>query len=349
MRKVLPVLAAASCAIVVFSAADILLTRVAAARRAANARWSYSEGERLSKSGHFSEAVERFRSAVNQEPSNTEYQLALIAALRGAGQIDQAKLSVGGMLEKAPADGPANIEMARILASLGDWRNAAWYYRRALYGKWRTPVDVTPLRFELADLLASHHATEDLSAELPLLDQQVTNLDQQRHLGKLLLQAQSWKRAEEVYGSLLRTAESDGALWAGLGRAQLGAGEYAAAERSLRKANEYSPATDMKSDLELTEKINQLDPTRRNLDATERHRRAHEIASEVATALESCAPGNPDAASAKAGLVHKLHRKATDSTDLDVAERLWRIGQDLCGGHLPVSDAMRRLMGVLLK
>jgi Flp pilus assembly protein TadD len=349
MRKVLPVLAAASFAIVVFSAADVLLTRVAAARRAANARWSYSEGERLSKSGHFSEAVNRFRSAVNQEPSNTEYQLALIAALRGAGQIDQAKLSVGGMLEKAPADGAANVEMARILANSGDWRTAAWYYRRALYGKWRSPVDITPLRFELADLLASHHATDDLSAELPLLDQQVANPDQQRHLGKLLLEAQSWKRAEELYDSLLRTAESDGALWAGLGRAQLGAGEYGAAERSLRKASEYSPAADVKRDLELSTKVNQLDPTRRNLDPTERHRRAHEIASAVATALEGCAPGNPDAASAKAGLVHKLHQKATDSTDLDIAEKLWREGQEVCGGRLPVSEAIRRVMGVVLK
>ena len=349
MRKVLPVLAAALSAIVVFSAADVLLTRVAAARRAQSARWSYSEGEGLSKSGHFSEAVNRFRYAVNQQPSNPEYQLALIGALRGAGEMEQARLSVGRMLEKAPADGAANIEMARILARSGDWRNAAWYYRRGLYGQWRTPADVTPLRFELADLLALNHATEDLSAELPLLDQQVTDPDQQRHLGKLLLGAQSWRRAEEVYGSLLRTGESDGALWAGLGRAQLGAGEYAASERSLRKAIEYSPAPDIQRDLELSAEINQLDPTRRNLDSIERHRRAHEIASAIAAALESCAPGNPDAASAKAGLVHKPRDKAKDSTDLDVAERLWRLGENTCRGHLPVSEAMRRVMAVLLK
>jgi Flp pilus assembly protein TadD len=88
VRKVLPVLAAAFSAIVAFAAADILLTRVTEARRAASAHWSYSEGERLSESGRFSEAIERFRSAYNQEPANLGYQLALISALRRAGEVD---------------------------------------------------------------------------------------------------------------------------------------------------------------------------------------------------------------------------------------------------------------------
>ena len=351
VRKVMPVLAAAFSAIVVFAAIDIFLTRLTTARRASSAHWSYTQGMRLSEAGAFPQAVDRFRSASNQDSSNPGYQLALIAALRRAGEIDQAKLSVGRMLEKSPADGAANVEMARILAKSGDWRNASWYYHRGLYGQWRTSVDVTPLRFELADLLASNHATEDLSAELPLLDREVTDPVQQRHLGKLLLTAQSWKRAEEIYSLLLRTSPSDGVLWAGLGRAQLGAGNYVAAERSLRKAYSYSPASDIERDLELNAEINQLDPTHRNLDPSERHRRAHRIALAVTTGLESCAPGNPDAASAKAGLTHKPREKPTDLAefDLNTAERLWKEAGEICRGPIPVSEPIRRVVAVLLK
>ena len=162
VRKVVPVLAAAFTAIVVFAALDVLLTRITEARRSASARWSYSQGERSSASGRFSDASDLFRAAYNQDPANSAYQLALIAALRRAGELDQAKLTVGRLLEKSPADGAANIEMARILAHSGDWRNAAWYYHRGLYGQWRTPIELVPLRFELADFLASNHATRGL-------------------------------------------------------------------------------------------------------------------------------------------------------------------------------------------
>jgi Flp pilus assembly protein TadD len=241
VRRVAPVLAAALAVIVACAGMDVFLTRITQLRRTASARWSYSQGEQLSQAGRFAEAIERFRSAYNQEPSNPAYQLALIAALRRAGETDQAKLTVTRLLEKAPADGAANIEMARILAHSSDWRNAAWYYHRGLYGQWRNPIDLVSLRFELADLLASKHATEDLLAELPLLDREVTGLEDQRHLGYLLLEAKSWTRAEQVYRSLLRKSGCDAQLWTRLAESQLGAGDYRASQRSFDKASSCAP------------------------------------------------------------------------------------------------------------
>jgi tetratricopeptide (TPR) repeat protein len=351
VRKVIPVLAAAFAAIVVFAALDVLLTRITEARRSASARWSYSQGERLSASGRLSDASDLFRAAYNQDPANSAYQLALIAALRRAGELDQAKLTVGRLLEKSPADGAANIEMARILAHSGDWRNAAWYYHRGLYGQWRTPIELVPLRFELADFLASNHATEDLLAELPLLDREVTDPMNRRHVGKLLIAAQSWRRAEDLYRSLLRTSESDGELWAGLGKAQLGAGEYEAAERSLIKANAYLRDADIQRGLQLAANVNDLDPTRRGLSATERHRRAHEIASAVVAAVENCAPGDATVQSAKAALVHRRNQKAADSaeSDLDLTEETWTAGEKVCGGTIPVREPVRRVILLMLK
>jgi Flp pilus assembly protein TadD len=241
VRKVAPVLAAALAIIVLWAAIDVFLTRIAAARRSASAHWSYSQGEQLMHAGRFANAVDRFRSAYNQDPRNPNFQLALIAALRRAGDVDQAKLTVGRMLERSPADGAANVEMARILADSGDWRNAAWYYHRALYGQWRTPVSLVPLRFELADLLAAHHAMEDLEAELPLIDREVTEPSDQRHLGKLLLESRSWSRAEQIYRTLLRRSGCDAELWEDLGQAQLGAGDYRASQRSFDKAGSCAP------------------------------------------------------------------------------------------------------------
>jgi Flp pilus assembly protein TadD len=230
------VLAAAFAVILACVAMDVLLKRITVARRAANADWSYAEGERLANAGDYSRAVDRFRSAYNQNPANHQFQLALIAALRRAGEVDQAKLTVGRLLEKFPADGAANIEMARILARGGDWRNSAWYYHRGLYGQWKSPVSLVSLRFELADLLAAHNATEDLQAELPLLDREIVDLSEQQRLGKLLLEAHSWKRAEELYRSLLRKAGCDGELWSDLGQAQLGSGDYRASQHSFDQA-----------------------------------------------------------------------------------------------------------------
>jgi Flp pilus assembly protein TadD len=210
-------------------------------------RWSYSQGEQLSQAGRFANAIERFRSAYNQNPTNPAYQLALIAALRRAGEVDQAKLTVTRLLEKAPADGAANIEMARILAQSNNWRNAAWYYHRGLYGQWRNPIDLVLLRFELADLLASHHANEDLLAELPLLDREVTDPSDQRHLGKLLIEAKSWTRAEQVYQALLRKSGCDAELWAGLGQSQLGRGDYRASQHSFDHASTCAPTASSSS------------------------------------------------------------------------------------------------------
>ena len=69
VRKVAPVLAAALAIIVVWAAIDVFLTRIAAARRSANAHWSYSQGEELMHAGRFSNAVDRFRSAYNRIPA----------------------------------------------------------------------------------------------------------------------------------------------------------------------------------------------------------------------------------------------------------------------------------------
>ena len=247
MRKVAPVLVIALAVIIACAAMDVFLTRITQSRRAASARWAYSQGEQLSQAGRFASAIERFRSAYNQNPTNPAYQLALIAALRHAGEVDQAKLTLARLLEKAPADGAANIEMARILAHSNDWRNAAWYYHRGLYGQWRNPVDLVPLRFELADLLASRHATEDLLAELPLLDREVTDPSDQRHLGKLLIEAKSWTRAEQVYRALLRNSGCDAELWTSLGRSQIGAGDYRASQRSFDRANTCASTASTKS------------------------------------------------------------------------------------------------------
>jgi Flp pilus assembly protein TadD len=247
VRKVAPVLVVALAVIIACAAMDVFLTRITQSRRAASARWSYSQGEQLSQAGRFANAIERFRSAYNQNPTNPAYQLALIAALRRAGEVDQAKLTVTRLLEKAPADGAANIEMARILAQSNNWRNAAWYYHRGLYGQWRNPIDLVLLRFELADLLASHHANEDLLAELPLLDREVTDPSDQRHLGKLLIEAKSWTRAEQVYQALLRKSGCDAELWAGLGQSQLGRGDYRASQHSFDHASTCAPTASSSS------------------------------------------------------------------------------------------------------
>jgi tetratricopeptide (TPR) repeat protein len=163
-QTVLPVFLAALVVTGVLASADVLLVKLVHRHRAETASHVFQRATAARQERRLQESLELFRRALNESPANSAYQLAFAEALRSAGRVREARVALDRLLTVHPANGGANAELARILAEEGDWRNAVWYYRRALYGQWPQDSDLRKLRFELASLLAEHGAREELLA-----------------------------------------------------------------------------------------------------------------------------------------------------------------------------------------
>lgn len=340
-NRILPVLGGVIALSIVFAVVDIVLVRVAHRHKIHTAEELFERGERLRAAGKTNLALEEFRAAYNHNPANPRYQTGLIRALRAAGRTRQARNLASDLLNKRPAYGEANLEMARILVNSGELRQAAFFYHRALYGEWTEERDLRAVRFELADLLAKSGKKEELLSEVLLLDAGLEGGEDVRRLARLLLAAEAWPQAEQEYAKLVRASGDDSGLWLGLGRAQLGAGKYLGAERSLRRAAALAPANrEIAHELNLVAQVNQTDPMLRRLSSRERHRRAHELAMALLTPLMQCAPNSEALAELKEQLAtHERSRNLPGSTeaDLDLVDQLWSTRWELCptGPRIP--------------
>src|SRR5260370_28974009 len=97
-------------------AVDTFLARIDSAEGHAAAERLFAEGTRLMQSGNPGDAVERFRNALFIAHGNAEYSLALGQALAAAGKPEDAQTVLDELLEREPANGRANLYMARVLA-----------------------------------------------------------------------------------------------------------------------------------------------------------------------------------------------------------------------------------------
>jgi tetratricopeptide (TPR) repeat protein len=344
---VISVFVGAIVAMILIGAADVFLVRVAHERKIAQSRWLFARAEQFGKEGRHPDALELFRAAYNQQPGNPEYHLAFIRALKDTGRLRQAQASLEALLHREPANGPANVEMARILVQNGRWEEAAWYYHRGLYGQWppSSNPDLTEIRLELANLLAQQGARQELLAELVLL-----NVDLERRpelasrYGELLLAAQNWSEARKTYLALIQSNPKNPEFWVGLARAQFGINDYAGSRRSLSRAAALAPDnSQIQHELETVTRILTLDPGQRRLGPAERHRRSHELVSALLAALEACTPDSAELMTARQQVEkHQQLRNARDAAneDLDLVEQFWNSRDQICTTGVSLSPAV---------
>jgi tetratricopeptide (TPR) repeat protein len=346
-EKMLPVFGVVIVLSVALATVDVALVRVAQRRRIHTAQELFEHGRQLRAAGKTGEALEAFRAAYNRNPGNPVYQTGLIRALRAADRHSQARNLAAAVLEEHPAYGQANLEMARILADAGELRQAAFFYHRALYGEWTDNAELRAIRFELADLLAKGGAKEELLSEVLLLDSGRQDQQDARRLARLFLAAEAWPRAEQEYSDLLRNNQKDSGLWLGLGRAQLGAGKYLAAERSFRRAAALAPNNrDITNELAVVAEVNQTDPMLRRLGSGERHRRAHQLLTSLLAPLLQCAPNSETLIAMEKGLAaHGRSRNlpALTERDLDLVDQLWSTRLEICPTGLRVPERVELL------
>jgi Flp pilus assembly protein TadD len=335
-QRVVPVLAIVVLIIAVVTAFDVVLVRVASQHSAESGVQLFEAGLAAKRTGKTAEALEYFRSAFNRRPRDPEYHLAFAQALLAAGRTREGRAALDELLARKPAYGEANAEMARLLAESGDWQTAAWFYHRAIYGEWTRSPNLRSLRYELADLLARHDAREQLVAEVVLLNAEPAEPREAKHLAGLQLAAGEWRRAEQLYRTLLRGEPDDAELLAGMARAQMGLGRYSAAERGFRRALSAGAAPDkLARDLELVRTVTSMDPTVRGLTPDEKHNRAHELSTEALSSIRRCSPQNQivtDSERVLQGHDRTKHLLAAAEADLDVFDRLFAARESICNG-----------------
>lgn len=345
------------------STAGILNGRYWAARDTL-AHGEFERARGLNAQGLHEKALRHLRAAFHLEHKNREYQMALTLTLIQLERYDEARIQLDDILRADPTNAPANLLLARIAAARGasSMDSAIQYYQRAIYGLWpddplRHRIDT---RFEFAHFLASEERMEELRAELIILASDIRDdLGQLLDAGYLMLFARAPSQAETVFTRALGRDPRNAEALAGLGKAQLESGNFAASEQTLMRAARANPRNEeIRKQLALAQEIRALNPKRRGLGIYVSARRALHLVEVTHARLVACADPKSlppealeDLAAANA-LLDAGRRGAPkpDSIDRNIALaiRLFHDGSDFCvnPGTNPAVEHLSRALAV---
>jgi tetratricopeptide (TPR) repeat protein len=317
----------------------------------------------LADYGYHSQAIEHYREALTYSRDNVEYQLGLALALYDMERYSEAENRLLDLREGHATLAVVNRLLARIAARDGRVDEAVSYYRTAIFGEWpRDPAgNRLATRFELIELLQSHG--ENIRAIGELLDlrkEAPARPDVQKTIGRLLLEAGAPDNASQVFDELLQGDPQDHEALVGYGQAQFALGNYVTAETHFERALKLDPDdAGLQVRFDLTQEINLLDPTRRGLSASNRHRRSLEMVARSMKLLEAClnplgdqlvGPVAPapkelqpllDAARELQGSRRQPASDENIEAGISLAERLWQAAENRCPGAGDQDRALR--------
>jgi tetratricopeptide (TPR) repeat protein len=347
--------------IVALAALDISLRKAEVREVHNSAQSAYENGESLLKAGRLNDAVESFRRAYASERNNTTYELGLIRALMASQRSAEVEPLLRDLLDKAPNNSPANLLEARLLSKQNKRVEAAAYYHRAIYGEW--PADAAHQRIaarrELIDFYRSGGQQQEMLSELiPLQEEVGKNVNLQKEIAQLYLQANSPQHAVGIFSDLIKQNPRDAGAYAGRGEAELEGGDYRAAQSDFSAAAARDPQNkEIGAKLSLLREITGLDPTSRRLTSFEKYRRSQLILQMARKSLQDCIARQsitPD------GEINNLFSEADKAAPakkpsaidnelsehlLDLAQGLWNARVRNCGSpQLPDGEEALRLI-----
>jgi len=276
----------------------VVLARKYRAEKRFRAEQQFQAGERLYGEGHYDESIEQYAEALTLSRNNPTYRQALALALVKAGRTAEAEAYLKELLHGDPANGLANLMLARIYVAQGAIDDSLGYYQRAIYGLW--PDDPAgqriSTRFELIELLQSQGEHLQMEAELLRLRGEIPEDPKlEKRIGHLFLAARSLQNAAAMFSSVVEKDRRDADAYAGLGDAEFEMAHYLSARTAYRQARRLKPG-DLQSStqLELVNGILDLDPMSRGLGSWERLRRSQELVARALSGLDYCLPAEPD-------------------------------------------------------
>jgi tetratricopeptide (TPR) repeat protein len=329
------------------------LTRSYRRERNQRAEQQFEAGQELAKQGRYGASIHQYTAALTLTRDNPQYRQALALALMEVGRTSEAELYLLELGKLDPANGIANLMLARIYSNWQDIDRATQHYQRAIYGLW--PEDPAgnriKVRFELVELLTREGETTQVKAELfRLLDETPEDPAMKKRVGHLFFAARLPEDAARIFTEVARENRRDAEAHAGLGDAEFELGHYLSARTAYRQAVLYRP-DDLQSrtQLELATEIVDLDPMRRGLGSATRLERSRKLVARSLSALDYCIPEylevlpesfQQDVERAKKVVEGKTRQRRTSEfveANIALAEQLHRSGRDVCGPS-PVPD-----------
>ena len=339
------------------------LARAYRTERQARAEHQFAVGQQLNRAGRKNVALAHYRTALQIEPGNPRYELALALVLVDLGHLGEAESHLQELLQQDPTNGLLNLTMARVAAREGRVDSAVTYYHRAIYGLWPEKPNTNRIdtRLELIAYLAKTGSRQQRIAELVQLRSElpVDPALKQRVAG-LFMAAGSPQDAAGLYRELTQAKPSNPEAWAGLGEAEFELADYQAAQAAFRRAATYhAKDPNLAVRLAWVNEYLSLDPTWDRLAAIERARRIRRLVGLTLAALNSCLDRHdaaiPDAVQTlanQAGTLLDSRRRVRNPVqaadgELSLTEQLWRAKQSLCpepaGADTPLAALLDRL------
>jgi cytochrome c-type biogenesis protein CcmH/NrfG len=328
--------------------ADQFLARLEQRELDAQARHQYASGVSLLRDGHYTQAIEAFRTARSLDRDNASFNLSLADALIRDHQPERAVDTLAEILDKDSNDGQANLLMARAMDEERQYPSADSYFHRAIYGTWppKTEAEQVNARIELVHWLAQRGDQKGLLSELILLDP-LARSDSQvaRELPALYQQAGSESRAIDAYRNWLHANPTDAEAYAGLGETELRSGNFRAARQAFARAADLNPDnTSWKHLAEVSFDALELDPTPRGLSSQDKLARSSRILTLTAAAVAPCADSQLTQ-KAQQLIAEKKPTVTNESaeTRLDLAETLWNTRPAACSQDELLTALMHKL------
>jgi CIC family chloride channel protein len=324
------------------------------AHRAGEAQAFYKTGTRLLAEGRPEEAVEQLRKGLSISHS-TDYRLMLGLALSKAGHPNEALSYLSEVLRERPQNGPANLEMGRILAQEQRTDDAVLRYQQAAYGTWpdRPRQNRIETRFELVMMLVKAGRRAQARAELlSIAAQPPEDLAERQRLAQTLTDFGLLDESAEVYRGIVQQDKQNVLAYNRLGDIEFQSGNCIAAQQAFRHALLIAPSNKAAArKVEECSEVLALDPMLPGLRAEDRFRRSEVVLRQVLEPQPGCAtPSGDDAQAARASLSRRRkppsYADAMDS-NLALAEKLWQELANYC--KLAHDDPVNLLMTKLTK
>lgn len=297
--------------VILFGITGIAVKQYHARERSLGRQW-YTRGEKRMASGRASEAISDFRTALYHVRGNSVYQLRLAQSLVDAGSVVEARTYLLRLWESNPADGPVNLQLARLAIRTGDVSQVIRYYHNAIDGVWPAGERIQPraLRKALCEyLISQNHRTEALAELMVLSNETPNNAALRTEVAALFLKAQDYDIAFEQFRRSLRLNRRQPAAWAGAGKAAFMMGNYETARADLARARVENPHdAESAALLSTANDVIELNPFDRRVPASVRRQRAVAAFGIALQRLESCAKTKGETLSAAANPQTGLQR-----------------------------------------
>jgi tetratricopeptide (TPR) repeat protein len=256
--------------------------------------WSRRGNTSLAQ-GRSQEALEEFRNALHYAPDSSELQLALARALYHEGRLEEAESYLLNLRTTNSENPEVSLDLARVLAARGRIDEAVRRFHEAIYGNWsgRAKQSRLAARSELIELLFAENRREEARAESVALSAEYP-FDPAVHerAGGYLERTGNPRSALQEYRAALKLDPKLPGALAGAGRTALALGEFAAAQRDLKNAEQAGVEDDLLAPARaVAARGAALDPVRANLAPEERRRRILHIFEIAEARAQSCFPG----------------------------------------------------------